>query len=505
MTTDTETRTGLIDNSVDGRYYDNNNLDSDDVSEKGIMVTTTAYRLFFAIIGSFGVMMNTASRAIVSVTIVAMTDDIEQPSLNNTSECFPETLSTVSNSSFATKAGNFNWDSKTQGLILSAFAYGYLITQIPAGLLAGKFGGKRIYGICILASGVMNLLVPTGAHAGVGVMFSIQVMTGLFLGATTPSMQSMIGRITPIMERSRLFSLVFQGSPMGTLLALPIAGALCNSNFLGGWPSVYYIFGAIPILWSIPWFVFVKDTSDNDMRKENCLVKSKHTPWKSVLTSSAVWGICLAHLSYGWMFFTMTTYLPTYLTTVLKFDISSSGIVAALPFLVSWFCQFIAGGIADFMRKRKYLSTLAARKLCTLICFVVPAASLVSIYYAGCDRVFVLVLLSLAQGFAGFCVAGFLVNGVDIASNYAGEIMGLSNTLSTVCGIIAPTIIGIIIEGNPSREQWQIVFTIAAGINIGGALVFIILGKGAEQSWNRNDSSEKYPEHFISETTRLLR
>ena len=502
MTPDNEERNNVIECSTDGAFFDTTNSDSDDFSEKGIMVTTSGYRLFFAVIGSFGIMMNTASRAIVSVTIVAMTNETENSSLNNTIECFSEVSNGFQNSTPLSTAGTFDWSSKTQGLILSAFAYGYMITQIPAGLWAGKFGGKRIFGICIFASGILNLLVPSGAHAGVGFMFAIQVITGLFLGTTIPAIHSMIGRISPVMERSILFSLVFQGTPMGTLLGLPIAGALCSSNFLGGWPSVYYIFGAVSILWSIPWFLFVEDTSDNDMRKHNCLVKSTNIPWKSMLTSSAAWAICLADLVYGWMFFTMTTYLPTYLTTILKFDISSSGIVAALPFLASWICQFAAGGSADFIRKRNFLSTISTRKLCNSICFVLPAVSFVSIYYAGCDRTLVVALLCLAQGLAGFCVGGFNVNHVDIASNYAGEIMGFSNMLSTICGVIAPTVIGIIIEGNPSREQWHQVFSITAGINIAGALVFMILGKGEEQSWNR--SNNRYSEKIVDEKTSLF-
>ena len=35
------------------------------------------------------------------------------------------------------------------------------------------------------------------------------------------------------------------GTSFGTLIAYPIAGILCNSGILGGWPSVFYIFGKL--------------------------------------------------------------------------------------------------------------------------------------------------------------------------------------------------------------------------------------------------------------------
>ena len=32
----------------------------------------------------------------------------------------------------------YNWDRSEQGLILGSFFYGYIVTQIPGGWLAGK-------------------------------------------------------------------------------------------------------------------------------------------------------------------------------------------------------------------------------------------------------------------------------------------------------------------------------------------------------------------------------
>lgn len=33
------------------------------------------------------------------------------------------------------------------------------------------------------------------------------------------------------------------GAQLGTVFSMPISGILCKSNFLGGWPSVFYVFG----------------------------------------------------------------------------------------------------------------------------------------------------------------------------------------------------------------------------------------------------------------------
>ncbi|XP_037824473.1 probable anion transporter 6, chloroplastic, partial [Lucilia sericata] len=36
----------------------------------------------------------------------------------------------------------FDWTEKNKSLLLSSFFWGYVITQVPAGQLARKFGGK---------------------------------------------------------------------------------------------------------------------------------------------------------------------------------------------------------------------------------------------------------------------------------------------------------------------------------------------------------------------------
>ena len=56
------------------------------------------------------------------------------------------------------QAGEFDWDEKTQGIILSAFYYGYILTHIPGGLLAQRYGGKHTLGFGILSTAVSSLI-----------------------------------------------------------------------------------------------------------------------------------------------------------------------------------------------------------------------------------------------------------------------------------------------------------------------------------------------------------
>ena len=51
-----------------------------------------------------------------------------------------------------------------------------------------------------------------------------------------------------------------------------------------------------------------------------------------------------------------------------------------------------------------------------------------------------------------FC--GFLSNHIDIAPNFAGTLMALTNTAATVGGIFVPIFVGYVTKGNVSVDSW---------------------------------------------------
>lgn len=56
--------------------------------------------------------------------------------------------------------GEYEWSEALQGLILSSFFWGYVITHIPGGMLAEKFGGKWALSLGILSTAIFTLLTP---------------------------------------------------------------------------------------------------------------------------------------------------------------------------------------------------------------------------------------------------------------------------------------------------------------------------------------------------------
>lgn len=45
------------------------------------------------------------------------------------------------------------------------------------------------------------------------------------------------------------------------MLALPLGGFLCTT--VAGWPSIFYLFGGVGIIWCIFWIIFTTDSPSN--------------------------------------------------------------------------------------------------------------------------------------------------------------------------------------------------------------------------------------------------
>lgn len=100
--------------------------------------------------------------------------------------------------------------------------------------------------------------------------------------------------------------------------------------------------------------------------------------------------------------------------------------------------------------------------------------------------------LVLAVGFSGFAISGFNVNHLDIAPRYASILMGISNGVGTLSGMVCPLIVGAMTK-HKTREEWQNVFLIAALVHYSGVIFYGVFASGEKQEWAdpENLSEEK--------------
>ncbi|KRX83044.1 Sialin, partial [Trichinella nativa] len=437
------------------------------------------------------------------------------------------------------KDGPFVWDQATQGNILGSFFYGYILTQIPGGLLATKFGGKWVFGLGTFLTAVFTLLTPVAAESGPTMLIIVRILMGIAEGVTWPATQSLFAKWAPPSER-RCF--------IGTLTAFIVSGFLADSSFLGGWPSIFYVFGVLGIVWFILWTLFVTNGPEDHRfisnAEKNFIVNSlkveggsgkviknrqtinhlvevylscklvliyisgiaipsmlhaqlpsislafKDVPWRKILTSAPIWAGFVSHFTYNWSLYVLLTGLPLYFKSVLGFDLKSNGVLSSLPYLIQAIIQSIAGQVADMMRTRLHLSTKTVRKIMDCLGHLLPGLCVIFVGYVGCNSAAAVALLAMSVGFSGLCGGGFFVNYLDLCPQYTGIVFGISNTLATVPGILGPNITGYLTRGAPSFESWRIVFFIAGAHYFVSVIFYAIFAQGTVQPWAQAKSPQ---------------
>lgn len=78
----------------------------------------------------------------------------------------------------ASTDGPFAWDSSTQGLILAAYFIGYMVTEIPGGILSLRFGSRIVIDIAILIGSIFTLLIPVLSRLHWGALFACRLIVG---------------------------------------------------------------------------------------------------------------------------------------------------------------------------------------------------------------------------------------------------------------------------------------------------------------------------------------
>ena len=127
----------------------------------------------------------------------------------------------------------FDRDETTQGAVLSAFFYGYIILQIPGGMLVSKYGVKPVASAAFVVKSVLTFLTPFGADITAYLLFSVLLCLGLAQGVMFPAFVVLLKNWSTPESRDRMVAIATTGTETGAILAFAVGGAITDSKILG--------------------------------------------------------------------------------------------------------------------------------------------------------------------------------------------------------------------------------------------------------------------------------
>lgn len=352
-------------------------------------------------------------------------------------------------------ARDLGYDSRIIGTLLSAFFWGYVLTQIPGGWIAQKMGPTRVVGIGMAVTGITACL--TGLVDNLNLLLLVRAILGFAEGVVWPAFAILFINWFPGNERSRAVAAALYAMPISAVVMAPLAGWLID---IIHWKAMFVIQGLPALLAGILFLIFVTDDPATDKRishaEREFILKhreqgtSESGRFLDVLKSPCIWLLGSASLTWIMVIYTFTLWMPTLIKQYIEHGYSLAGSLTAIPFLF--------GGISMYINARLSDRSKISRGWFVAIPIIVSGFFLLAQHYLTNSLTGSITMFSLA-GAGLYSGAGAWWSWAIsmFPRNQAGAAIGMMNIFASFGGIVGPAAVGYFAAGSSPANSFYLV------------------------------------------------
>jgi len=299
---------------------------------------------------------------------------------------------------------------------------------LAGGLLADRFGVKRMLTVVCILAGVFGAL--RGFSVGFLSMAAFMFLFGL-MAAVTPSIVPKVTAVWFSGKRLGLANgLLNVAWSFGAVIAT-LSSATLLSPWLGGWRGVLFFFGAPPVLLGLLWWFTGREPQQNDAANAPISGEPFKKALASVIHIRDVWVMGIIFLTYWGSNMGFGGYLPMYLRNMGWEPAAADSAMTV----------FSGIGVIGVIPMVLFSDKIGSRRMVMFFAILVLALSMGLIPFVSTTGVW---LLLLAGGIlrSGVAALGntliFEIKGVG--GTYGGTAIGLTNTLGMVGAFAAAPI-----------------------------------------------------------------
>lgn len=354
-------------------------------------------------------------------------------------------------------------DAVTMGYIFSAFAWAYVIGQIPGGWLLDKFGARRVYFWSLFLWSLFTILIGfihvfSSISTIIISLFLLRFLVGLSESPAFPGNSKITAAWFPTKERGTAAAIFNSSSYFSTVLFAPLMGWLVATIH---WQSIFWVMGGLGILLSFVWLKVIYSPKEHPsvnpeevkyIASEGALLemgessapKEKITWYKvkQVLSSRMMLGIFLGQYCVNTLTYFFLTWFPVYLVKERHLSILQAGFAAVAPALCGFIGGILGGLISDKLIRMDKGLTLA-RKLPIVAGFILSTSIIMCNYVS--SHAAIIFFMSLSFFGKGVGSLGWAVMSDVAPKEMVGLSGGMMNAFGNTAGIVTPIVIGYIL------------------------------------------------------------
>jgi sugar phosphate permease len=253
-------------------------------------------------------------------------------------------------------------DTQTGGLATGNFV-GYLALALVGGLVASRYGPRRVIAISMLLAGATMMLTGL-ANSFYGALVC-RVLTGIGSGGSNVPVMALLPAWFAARRRGLAAGIAVAGSSLALIVTGLLVPRILTAFGEDGWRYNWVILGALVVLLGLLAAMLLRNRPEEKGLRPIAASADDPAPrapssssldWKQVYRSSATWHLALVYVAFGFSYIIYTTYFAKYLQAEAGYTKEAAGNLWAIVGWISIFCGLIWGTVSDRIGRKHGLA-----------------------------------------------------------------------------------------------------------------------------------------------------
>jgi len=355
------------------------------------------------------------------------------------------------------------------GLLGSSFFFLFSVSAIVVGFIVNRVPTRWVLLVLALIWALAQF--PMVGTVSLTTLIVCRIILGAGEGPAFSVAVHAIYKWFPDEKRAMPTAILSQGSAFGVIVAVPALNWLIVNY---SWHYAFGALGVVGLLWAVVWLF---------MGKEGPLVHTQSAaaahetriPYSQLLTSRTFIGCVAATFGAYWALSLGLTWFTSFIVQGLGFSQQQAGFISILPWIFGAVVVILTGWVSQLMMARGF-STRSARGVLGSVPLIVGGSILALMpHVSGAGLQIALLVVG-----SGLCGSIYVVCppmlGEFTPVSQRGAIIAIYGALYTLAGIIAPAVMGNVIQNAGGMVGGYMTgFTINAVIMAGSGMLGLAL------------------------------
>lgn len=369
-------------------------------------------------------------------------------------------------------ASSLDLSDKQMGWVLAAFSLGYAFLQTPSGIMADRYGPRKVLTVIVILWSSFTAL--TGAAWNFISLLIVRFLFGAGEAGAFPGMSRAIYSWIPLKERGMVTGINFSGSRLGAAFAVPIVAWLIADY---GWRFSFIIFGVLGVIWAVLWYVLFRDNPEElksiSKEEKDYIIAERQDKstdketakihFGTLIKSKNMWFAMGQYFCSNFTFFFALTWLFPHIKSEYQLETVEAGFYTAIPLVFGAFGNWFSGWLIDKIFKNGKWDK--SRIFPASLGFTLAAIGLIGSIYMD-SAVGAIIFLSIAIFGADMTLPPSWAFCVDIGKKHAGAVSGTMNMAGNIGAFITALLFPYLLAWSGSTTLFFIIGAILNGIAV---------------------------------------